>query len=661
MKDIKPFKMNINKKPFYFTISDTKKTFFLEWLSRKKDMNLDDDLLIKYFENVSSYAIQKGLCDINLWHILGQSEFQEVYDRILKDKPFKIIHRKAYKNFQKIGKLYMEFLQDKPQALKVLNVLEPIQKSSRSGLYLDTSSLTQEIKKNNKSSLRVDLNKTSQDIQPQKTELKEEPKSTNTESLLVDKPCTVAYETLSLKKAREISYAEKATVLLKLHFPNGFRLNSPIEIFRYRDIYKRMYDSEIFLNDEQLMKLIASYGTVFDNKVYIIENSTICKLQCIINSESKIGLNIIYYNSFYLYHEDWLFSCHIVSTEMLRVILRKLYPRFVYKSNYFLPEIRFETEAIIIKREIERIWGNDIVLSYDQLEERLPYIPLEKIKQVLSQNKEYIWNSSETYTHISKITITNEEKHEIIDYIRTVYEAKGFASFSDIPFGEIRERNTEVTPNAIQVMVYKTILADTYSRRGKVITIKGDKLDALTIIKEYCHSIDKCTVQDLIELERELTGKAYGWLSLEAGYSTLVRIDKENFLSERYISFKSKDIDKMLDIFIKCDYLPLKGISTFAPFPHCGQAWNLFLLESYCRRFSNMFRFDALSFNSKNIGVIVRKSSSLSYVEIMASAIAEAGVSLNKDHVLDFLYCNGYLGRRSYAKVGELMELAQSL
>jgi hypothetical protein len=95
--------------------------------------------------------------------------------------------------------------------------------------------------------------------------------------------------------------------------------------------------------------------------------------------------------------------------------------------------------------------------------------------------------------------------------------------------------------------------------------------------------------------------------------------------------------------------------------PHCGQVWNLFLLESYCRRFSDDFRFECLSVNSKNAGVIIRKKSHLSYADIMTDAVAKSDISLVAQSVLNFLVENGYISVRRYTRVTELINQAKAI
>jgi hypothetical protein len=123
---------------------------------------------------------------------------------------------------------------------------------------------------------------------------------------------------------------------------------------------------------------------------------------------------------------------------------------------------------------------------------------------------------------------------------------------------------------------------------------------------------------------------------MEAGYSVMVRADEDTYIAEKYVHFDVAGIDSTLDLFVTGEYLPLKSITTFAAFPHCGQPWNLFLLESYCRRFSDRFRFEVLAVNSKNAGAIVRKSCRLSYAQIMADAVAKSDIPLEKMELKNF-------------------------
>ncbi|MCX5813957.1 MAG: hypothetical protein NT178_15630 [Proteobacteria bacterium] len=239
--------------------------------------------------------------------------------------------------------------------------------------------------------------------------------------------------------------------------------------------------------------------------------------------------------------------------------------------------------------------------------------------------------------------------------------ARGYASITDLPFGEIEERNYKLSITATHDAVYRICLSDNFNKKGKIVARKGDVFDALTIMKEYCRTIDKCSLDDLLTYEKELTGEVHRWIPMEAGNTVLVRIDRNTYVADKYVRFNADIIDEAIGLFVKGDYLPLKFFTTFGVFPHCGQTWNLFLLESYCRRFSRVFRFDAPSVNSRNAGAVIRKSCSMDYTEIITDAVANADVSLKATAVGKFLYESGYTGRSTTAKVNEIINKAKAI
>jgi hypothetical protein len=449
--------------------------------------------------------------------------------------------------------------------------------------------------------------------------------------------------------------------ILEERFPNGFRNSSPIELSRFRSFVAEDFNEKIVLSDEELTRLILSCGILFNGKVYIVGADVKKRIKGEIDSAISEGIGVIFYGAFYRRHEDWLFSASVISEDMLRNILVTLYPQYVHRRNYLSPIPHGGDELIKIGCEAFRVWGDDVLLSFEQLSERLPYIPIDKIKCVLAQNGDFVWNSEGVYTHISKVNITDIERTVIKDYVAAACRKDGYASLSDIPFGEISERNYELSLTALHNAVFAIVLSGKYYRRGKIITHKDDRVDALSIMEKHCRSLEKCSLQDLLDFERELTGETHRWIPMEAGYAVMVRTIEDTYVAEKHVRFDVRRTDNVLDRFVKGNYLPLKNITTFAAFPECRQAWNLFLLESYCRRFSQRFRFEALSVNSKNVGAIVRKDCTLSYIEIMADAVVNSGIALEKPVIEEYLYCNGYLGKRSYTKTDQLIQLAKNI
>jgi hypothetical protein len=449
--------------------------------------------------------------------------------------------------------------------------------------------------------------------------------------------------------------------VLSAHFPNGFLVDSPIELMRFRNYAAKDSAEGIPLADKDLLMVINSCGTLFEGKVYVVAKETEIRIKEKIDDEVSRGAEILFYSSIFARYENWLFSERVVSEAMLKGMLEKIYPSYQHKTNCFLPTNRAGVEPSIIKREILRVWNGDTLLSYEQISNRLPFVPIEKIKLVMAQNGDFIWNSNEVYTHLGMIDISDEERVKIEEYVAIACRTVGYASMNDVPQNEISEINNELSLTAIHNAIFEIVLSNNYDKRGKIVTRKGDTLDALTIIKEHCRSIDRCSLQDLLDYGHNLTGETNLSIPMEAGYAVLVRIAEDTYVADKFIRFEVDKIDEILDIFVKGQYLPLKRVTTFAAFPDCGQVWNLFLLESYCRRFSRRFRFEVPSVNSRNAGAIVRKDCELGYIEIMADAVAFSDTDLIKADVLEFLSDAGYIGRKSSAKIDRIIELAKNL
>jgi len=452
---------------------------------------------------------------------------------------------------------------------------------------------------------------------------------------------------------------DKLVQILSKHFANGLRINSPIELARFRSFAAEDWGEEILPPDEELKSYIAGCGTTFDGKVYAVSAQTKERIRELVEEYFADGARAIFFAEFYAKNENWLFGASVVSEDMLIGILRMLFPKLSFTQTYFG---YIDTSVFaVLESEILRVWGDDVLLTYKQLAERLQYTPLDRIKSALGQNGNFIWSSVEIFSHVSRIDITDEERGAIREVAVRECKAHGYVSITDLPFGEIKERNYELSITAIHNAVYRICLSDKFDKKGKIVTRKGDVFDALSIMKEYCRTIDKCSLDDLLNFEKELTGEVHRRIPMEAGNTILVRIDKYTYVADRYVHFNTDMIDEVIELFVKGDYLPLKSFTTFGAFPDCGQEWNLFLLESYCRRFSRRFRFDTPSVNSRNAGAVIRKSCRLNYTEIMIDAVANADIPLKSTVVGRFLHENGYTGRSTTAKVGEIIDKAKAI
>lgn len=455
------------------------------------------------------------------------------------------------------------------------------------------------------------------------------------------------------------TFAEKIAQVLSIRFPNGYRLDSPIELVRFKSFATEILGKEIMLSDAELKKHISTCGITCDGKVYVISAQTEDRIKDLAEQYFAAGAQAIFFAEFYAKNEMWLFEASIVSAEMLPGILSRLFHSLLFTKTYF--GHTDVSVSIVLENEILRVWGDDVLLTYEQIAERLQYIPIKRIRSTLGQNKDFIWNSIETFSHISKIYIGDDECEAIRQFITKECNNRGYVSLVNLSTEEIEARNSNLSITAVHSAIFRICLSDKFDNHGKIVTRKGDIRDALSIMKEHCRTIDKCSLKDLFNYEKELTGSINRWISMEAGNTILVRINRDTYISDKYLYFDSDTLDGAIEMFITDNYLPLKSFTTFGTFSDCGQAWNLFLLESYCRRFSKKFRFDSLSVNSQNIGAIIRKSFNFKYIEIMADAVVKAGVPFTDSEVGKFLLNSGFIGRKRASVLGEVIHKAKAI
>lgn len=452
--------------------------------------------------------------------------------------------------------------------------------------------------------------------------------------------------------------------VLRTGFGGGFLTGSPVECCRFRMTAEKLGVLTLPKDNDTLDAAIASCGISYENKVYLIAEEAKSRLLELLNQTRKENIDLIYYAKFYEVHEDWLTSSGIFRAGILKRVMQELpLPQeTVFKKKYLLLQGNDSAETPALRREILRIWKEeDVTLSYDEIARRLPYIPMKKIKNSLAFYPEFIWNTTKEYTHLSRFIILEETKAELRKAAEDECRRNSFVSSQELPLKKLLEDNYKFSQSAVEEAAFQAALSEDFQRRGAIITTKGTALNINLLLRERCSSSPHCSFKELVDYHIELTGKMRHASILAIVHSVKIRIDDDTFVSEDRISFDVKKVDSVLDKLVKGEFIPLKDVMSFALFPACGSPWNLFLLESYCYRFSQQFRYDVLALNSSNAGAVIRKSCSLSYKEVLAQALAESGVPLEKKASLNYLFDRGYLGKRSYKTIDLLLKEARQL
>jgi hypothetical protein len=460
--------------------------------------------------------------------------------------------------------------------------------------------------------------------------------------------------TVIKKKVTGCTRKKAVRAILETYFQNGFRLDSIIELARFRRFVAEDNTKGIPSDDNALKEAIKASGSIHKGKVFVVQQITNKVVKDLINSIFKDGTGAVYYEPFFEKHRKILINGGISSEDILRVFVKESFPSLFCRKNRVTKKC-ISSEKMVIKNEIIRVKGNDEVLAQKILEERLPYIPYKRIKYVLTVSPEFIRTRKGEYIYTGTINLPETGIQDINNYIVKSCKEKGWATLSDYNFDTILEHNSGVTKQAMITFFSNHHLKKGYKQNGKVITREKDNLNSYDILEEYCRKAEKCSLKELFAFGKEITGEVHCLNALKAAYAVLVRVDKKSFIADKYVHFDISKIDKAIDVFVSFEYLPIKTITTFAGFPFCGEAWNLYLLESYCLRFSKTYKYECFVPNSKHAGVIVKRKSALKYEDILADAVAKAGIILKDETVIDFLSSNGYIASHAYAKVNDLI------
>ena len=111
---------------------------------------------------------------------------------------------------------------------------------------------------------------------------------------------------------------------------------------------------------------------------------------------------------------------------MLKELLVKHQEGFFYGKN-FMSSLGKTTEIDGIADELKRVWGEQVLLTFDEMDERLPYIPPERVRHALSMHKDMIWNSEATYTMTDRVVISEDEKQSIRAFASNACDLNGFS------------------------------------------------------------------------------------------------------------------------------------------------------------------------------------------------------------------------------------------
>lgn len=689
------------------------RTAFSSWLQTNQIKKPSPNLIMMALDDVSEYATKHNVSKISLWDISDTTKFNSLRVKMQGMRLFRLSNKNAATIFDMCWKHYVAFLKDrKNEEIKALETQEvtAIVRDKQSSTVcderkLDIDSFCEWMKTESNMApsscrayassfrtasdyavsnglttdkiyeitddqiLQEQIAKVLQNVEFQNYNAEQHNRFSAALKKYLEYRTGIVLplrtpKDVPIKNAVCYPYREQVVAVLREHYPYGFRLESIIDLKRFRR-YAEEQNAELPESDDDLKVEIRKAGVKIEDKVYLIEQNTFLFIRKTIDTLASDGSKILFYDCIYDSDASGMEEHYITSADQLKAIMKQCRDNIfedcseIYFAKNFVSLLGEQMEKDAVTVEIQRVWGDSQTRRVDELSEQLPAIPEDYVKRYLSGSTAFVWISDGMYFNMQRFIITEDEKEAILSFVSEECDNKGYASISDVPFGNTEEENYELTTVGLQEAVYNEVLLNKYCLNGKILTRDNKSLDVVTLAKQYLVGKNECTFDEMDKKVEEIAGTRYRYMAYDALYSTMVRVDKNRYVAHKYVKFDVEAIDEILSEMIKDKFLAIKEITSFALFPVCGFPWNHYLLESYCYAYSKRFCLKVVGFNDKNAGIIAENDVTDGYNELLAQAAARAKIELSMETVGRYYFETGYMGKRSFADLESTVERAK--
>lgn len=481
------------------------------------------------------------------------------------------------------------------------------------------------------------------------------------EPVQADRSVTRQRTTASVPAPEPVYRNEEYTQVLKNNFSKGFRMESALEIRKFRLHYAAVHEQELADSDELIAQNIKRMCILYDGKAFLPEVMLSEELKDsllrYIAQNFESGKKAIYFQALFNEFSDAFLDYQIHDADMLKIYLLHLGLENIYFSRSFLsqePDVEIDPQS-----EIETCLKEHArPMEYEELFAALPHLPQEKIKFILRANNEFISNKAGTYFHESSVVLTDEELENIAEIISYSIEDKEFIGGNEL-YDAIKAKYPYIIENNSIYSVYgfrdalKYKFGDRFSFKGNIISRAGQELSMADVYANYAKHHDSFTLVELQSLASELATIIY----FDSVYENALRISKEDFVSKTRAQFAVSETDAAIDRVCTGNYISIQEITNFGVFPYVGFPWNSYLLEHYVAEYSHKYQLLHSGFNGTECaGAIVKRNSGIeTFDDFIVDFLANSNIELNKVNALQLLSDRGYLARRRYSNIESLI------
>ena len=463
----------------------------------------------------------------------------------------------------------------------------------------------------------------------------------------------------------------KATI--SQFFVNGFRLNSAIEYKRFTRFYQEKFNRICPLSSDQFSQMVKSCGISCNGKIFIPEQllpiTLRDEIKSHVESELSQGKRCVYYEVLFNDFKDKLLETLIPDKETLHTCLHFFFGDKWHFSDEGITltdgvEVDIDQEVVKYIKELGRVVTEEEVIT------GLGHLPSDGVRLALGRNKEeLIICGRKQRFHKNLFVISNEELKVVKSLIDNAIDQYRFMT-SDELFNDIRLNIPELLSNNSSIPdigirnALASALGHKYSFNGPIISANYDDITAGDAIQRFAFKKRDFSLKEVDAFASQLNVMITSYLNMLLDYS--IRVDEKAFVHVEKVRFNIVETDVAISKFIdQKGYLPIKGIYSFAGFPECGFPWNHRLLESFLLSRSKKYTLLYNHFLNKNCvsGAIVEKYNTKlqSFNDVLSFALADSGIPLTTDDALEFFVNKGYITRRRYAQIEQVLTRAKQI
>ena len=334
--------------------------------------------------------------------------------------------------------------------------------------------------------------------------------------------------------------------------------------------------------------------------------------------------------------------------------------KWYFKPTYF--SNKHNAEENILADVIGYVKEQGVAVSEDEVVEGLSHLPEQSVRRAFNERRTNLISCGrQTRFHIDNFVLSNEELSIVEEIIEKAINLSMYISFGELLEDMRSQVPSIIDNNAIftEIGIKKVIavkLEDKFSFVNNLISSKENPISTEDAYRALAKR-EYFTNDDVNKLGYDCDSLPNVYIDLLLQYS--IRINENEYVTKSKVSFDVDKTDEVLSRIITKDYIAINDIETLSVLPDCGYPWTSFLLESYVFNHSELFRLLHAKYFSQTIslGGIVKKASPISDFDTMvAHAVIDDNITLNKDEIVNFMNNNGYIDQHLYKDAPKIID-----